>query len=60
MSVVFVVSKKYMEIYREYDARPLTLRKMCPHSRIRTEYGEIRIISSYSVRMWENADKNNS
>ena len=29
-------------------------------SRIRTEYGEIRSISPYSVRMWENADQNNS
>ena len=29
-------------------------------SRIRTEYGEIRSISSNSVQMWENADQNNS
>ena len=29
-------------------------------SRIRTEYGEILRISPYSVRMWENADQNNS
>ena len=29
-------------------------------SRIRTEYGEIRSISPYSVRMRENADQNNS
>ena len=28
--------------------------------RIRTKYGEIRIISPYSVRMRENADQNNS
>ena len=28
--------------------------------RIRTEYGEIRSISRYSVQMWENADQNNS
>ena len=27
-------------------------------SRIWTEYGEIRSISLYSVRMWENADQN--
>ena len=41
---------------------------MCPYSElfwsafsiIRTEYGEIRIISPYSVRMRENADQNNS
>ena len=26
-------------------------------SRIRTEYGEMRSISSYSVQMWENTDK---
>ena len=32
-----------------------------PHfSRIRTECGEIRSISPYSVRMRENADQNNS
>ena len=43
------------------------LRKKCPHSelfcsvfsRIRTEYGEIRSISPYSVRMRENTDQNN-
>ena len=29
-------------------------------SHIRTEYGEIRSISPYSVRMRENADQNNS
>ena len=29
-------------------------------SRIRTEYGEIRSISQYSVRMQENMDQNNS
>ena len=28
--------------------------------RIRTKYGEIRIISPYSVRMRENAEQNNS
>ena len=45
-----------------------TLRKKCPYSelfwsafsRIRTEYGEMRSISPYSVRMRENADQNNS
>ena len=43
-----------------------TLHRICPHSklfwptfsRIWTEYGEIR--SPYSVRIWENADNNNS
>ena len=29
-------------------------------SRIRTEFGEIQSISSYSVLMWENADQKNS
>ena len=29
-------------------------------SRIQTECGEIRIISPYSVRMWENTDQKNS
>ena len=45
-----------------------TLCKKCPYSelflslffRIRTEYGEIRSIYPYSVRMQENADQNNS
>ena len=43
-------------------------RKNCPYlalfwyafSHIWTEYGEIPSISPYSVRMWENADQNNS
>ena len=46
----------------------LPLRKKCPYlellwsafSRIPTEYGEIRNISPYSVRIRENADQNNS
>ena len=45
----------------------LTLREKCPYSElfwsifssIRTEYGEIRSISPYSVRMQENTDQNN-
>ena len=45
-----------------------TLYKKCPYSElacfafshIRTEYGEIRSISPYSVRMRENVDQNNS
>ena len=45
-----------------------TLCKTCPYSElfqsafshIRTEYGEIRSISQYSVRMRKNADQNNS
>ena len=44
------------------------LRKICPYSElfwfvfshIRTEYEEIRSIFSYSVRMRENMDQNNS
>ena len=45
-----------------------SLRIKCPYSglfwpvfsRIRTECGEIRSISPYSVRMWVNTDQNNS
>ena len=44
------------------------LRKTCPlwelfcsaFSHIRTEYGKIRSIHPYSVRIWENADQTNS
>ena len=44
-----------------------TLREKCPYSdlfwsafsHIRTEYGEVRSISLYSVRMRENVDQNN-
>ena len=46
----------------------LSLREKCPYSeffwsvipRIRTEYGEIRCISAYLVRMRENADQKSS
>ena len=46
----------------------LALRKKCPYlelfclvfSRIRTEYGEIRSISPYSIRMREKTDQSNS
>ena len=46
----------------------ITLREKCQYSelfwstfsRIWTEYGEIRSISPYLVRMQENADQNNS
>ena len=46
----------------------MSLRKKCPCSElfwsvfspIRTEYGEIRNISTHSVQMRENKDKNNS
>ena len=44
------------------------MRKKCPYlelfwsvfPRIRTECGEILLISPYSVEMWENTDLNNS
>ena len=46
----------------------IALREKCPYlelfwsafSDIRTEYGEIRIISPYSVQMRENTDQNKS
>ena len=46
----------------------VSLRKKCPYSElfwslfyhIWTEYGEIRSIFPYSVRIWENTDQNNS
>ena len=63
-------NSKYRHFLRSVDesVNPLTLRENCPYSelscstfsRIRTEYGEILRTSSYSVRMWENADQNNS
>ena len=45
----------------------MLLREKCSYSglfwsafsRIRTEYGELQIISPYSVQMRENADQNN-
>ena len=51
-----------------FQKEGLTLRKKCLYSelfwsaffRIRTEYGEVRSISPYSVRMRQNADQNNS
>ena len=64
-----------LQIYHKQIPTPLsktlllgTLRKKCPYSElfwsvfshIRTEYGEIRNIFRYSVRMRENADQNNS
>ena len=58
-------SNRYYEIFHSFNTSP---RKKCPYSelfwptffRIRTEYGEILLISPYSVRMRENADQNNS
>ena len=51
---------------RELNQHSLSLHKMCPYSeifwsvfsRIRTEYGEIRSTSSYSVQMRGNMDRN--
>ena len=50
------------------DMVSVSLCKKCPYSelfwssfsRIRTEYGEIRSMSPYSVRIRENTDQNNS
>ena len=63
-------NSKYRHLLRSVDesVNPFTLRENCPYSelswstfsRFRTEYGEILRTSSYSVRMWENADQNNS
>ena len=52
----------------KFPVKRLALLKKRPYSKLfwsafsrtRTEYGEIRSISSYSVRMRENADQNNS
>ena len=61
-----------IEILKEFFLgclfRGIPLREKCPYSElfwsvffyIRTEYGEIRSISPYSVQMWENLDQNNS
>ena len=48
--------------------KKISMRKKCPYSqlfwsafsRILTEYGKIRSISPYSVRMPENTNQNNS
>ena len=53
---------------RSSCSQVLSLRKKCPYSeffwsvfsRIQTEYGEIRSISPYSVRVRENTDQKNS
>ena len=58
--IINVPSRRY--------AKLVTLREKCQHwelfwsafSRFRTEYGEIRCVSPYSVRIRENADQNNS
>ena len=59
---------------QQYPLKPpiendtVTLRKKCPYSELfwsafsssRTEYGKVRSISPYSVRMQENADQHYS
>ena len=58
----------YCYLYIFILKKTTSLRKKCPYSElfwsafshIRTEYGEIRSISPYSVRMRENAGQNNS
>ena len=54
--------------WRFHNIYSIALRKKCPYSklfwsifsRIRTEYGDIRSISSFSVRIRENTKQNNS
>ena len=51
-----------------FNINKKTLREKCPYSKffcsifsdIQTENGEIRIISPYLAKMWENADQKNS
>ena len=67
------ISSKYLCNFRkDFNIQEcvvfMTLREKCPFSeflwsiifRIRTEYGEIRSMFPYSVRMPESKDKNNS
>ena len=57
-----------VSVQKSFPVKRLALLKKGPYpklfwsafSRTRTEYGEIRSISSYSVQMRENADQNNS
>ena len=69
MSKYGVFSGPYFPIFElNTEISEVTLRKKGPYlelfwsafSRMRTEYGEILSISSYSVLMRENADQNNS
>ena len=65
-----MISRFYFETFNEKQklGNLESCLKKCPYlelscsefSRIRTEYGEILRISPYSVRMWENVDRNNS
>ena len=72
-ATMFSITKMFVQVFpRAWYAMCMftrvTLRKKCPYSelfwsafsRIRTEYGEIRSISLYSVQMQEMADQNNS
>ena len=64
----FFLNPRYSELGAYHILPKYSLRKKCPYSElflfmfsgIWTEYGEIRSISPYSARMWENADQNNS
>ena len=59
--------QKYRTESAKFCATILTLREKCPYSElfwhvfshIRTEYGEIRSVSPYSVRMRENKEQDN-
>ena len=66
---IFNFPVNFSKLHRIFFYRtPLTLRKKYLHSElfwsvfshIRTEYGEIRRISPYSVRIRENTDQDNS
>ena len=65
-NVLFIKEMKLMGIFCYY--KKISLRKKCPYSqlfwsaffRILTEYGKIRSISPYFVRMPENTNQNNS
>ena len=63
----FVTLQLWCKVESSAHCIKLLLRKKCPYSelfwsvfsRIRTEYGEIRSISQYSIRMRENTDQEN-
>ena len=65
---VYVLSIKDLDIFRLGYMLSFTLLEKCPYpaffwsvfSRFRTEYREMWTISSYSVRMRENTEKENS
>ena len=67
-TIIIMITELVSVIQSVAVSNSMTLRKNYPYSeffwsaffRIRTEYGEIRSISPYSVQMRENADHNNS